>query len=129
MTSLSAHPVWLRDFLPEEGLHARIMAFNHNTAWQANAIAKSLQDHGEDLVRALRRVRKTPEEKCRPIAFIGHSFGGLIVKQALVVANGDAGDDVGRGIVQQTQGFIFLGVPHKGARLTFPGMMLSLFGH
>jgi len=57
------HPrvMWLRDFLPKENLNARILLFNHNTRWQSNAVSKSLKDHGKDLLRALRRVRQTPE--------------------------------------------------------------------
>ena len=53
--------MWLRDFLPKENLNARIMAFNHNTAWEARALKKSLQEHGDDLLRALRRVRQRAE--------------------------------------------------------------------
>ncbi|KAF7511625.1 hypothetical protein GJ744_003788 [Endocarpon pusillum] len=33
-------PMWLGDFLPEQGLDARIMAFNHNSAWETNALSK-----------------------------------------------------------------------------------------
>jgi len=55
--------MWLRDFLPEEDLNARIMTFNHNTQWEGNALSKSLHHHGDDLLRALRRVRQTPEVK------------------------------------------------------------------
>ena len=88
--------MWLRDFLPKEGLNARIMAFNHNTAWETGALSKSLQDYGQDLLRALGQVRLTDEEKSRPIIFIGHSFGGIIIKQVsyaihylcLLVVNG-----------------------------------------
>lgn len=54
-------PMWLRDFLPEAGLHARIMTFNHNTAWQAQALDKSLHDFGKDLLRALHNVRTRPD--------------------------------------------------------------------
>ena len=55
------NPNWLRDFLPAEKLGARIMAFNHNTAWKANALSKSLEDYGQDLLRALSEVRLTDE--------------------------------------------------------------------
>jgi hypothetical protein len=37
------------------------MAYNHNTAWKANALGKSLTDHGDDLVRSLNSVRNTQE--------------------------------------------------------------------
>ena len=51
--------MWLRDFLTtEKGLNARVMAFNHNTPWDAYALNKSLHDHGNDLLRALRVVRQ-----------------------------------------------------------------------
>ena len=51
--------MWLRDLLPaEKGLNARIMAFNHNTSWDAYALDKSLHDHGDDLLRALETVRQ-----------------------------------------------------------------------
>jgi hypothetical protein len=53
--------MWLYDFLPKEKLNARILLFNHNTRWQTNAVSKSLKDYGKDLLRALRRVRQTPE--------------------------------------------------------------------
>ncbi|KAH0538071.1 hypothetical protein FGG08_005333 [Glutinoglossum americanum] len=106
------------------------MAFNHNTKWEAGALSKSLREYGDDLLRALRRVRQTPEEKRRPIIFIGHGFGGLIIKQneALVIAGGDNTDDFCN-IHKLIKGFVFLGTPHKGAQLTTVGKMISLFGH
>jgi hypothetical protein len=59
-------PMWLRDFLPKEGLNARIIAFNHNSEWTARALSKSLEDHGYDLLLALEDKRKTSEVR------IGH---------------------------------------------------------
>jgi hypothetical protein len=53
--------MWLRDFLPKEDLNARILLFNHNTRWQTNAVSKTLKDHGNDLLGALRVVRQAPE--------------------------------------------------------------------
>ena len=56
--------MWLRDVLPKEkGLNARVMAFNHNTSWEAYALNKSLHDHGDDLLQALRTARQ--DEKVR----------------------------------------------------------------
>lgn len=51
--------MWLRDFLAKErDLNARIMAFNHNTSWRSDALDKSLHDHGDDLIQALRVARE-----------------------------------------------------------------------
>ena len=50
--------MWLRDFLPmEEDINARVITFNHNTSWNAYALDKTLHDHGDDLLQALRTVR------------------------------------------------------------------------
>ncbi|PWY83619.1 hypothetical protein BO70DRAFT_379376 [Aspergillus heteromorphus CBS 117.55] len=120
---------WLRDFLPRESIPARIMAFNHNTAWESDALTKTLYDHGCDLLRVLARARRTREERKRPIIFIGHSFGGLIIKQALVSSNHAGEGKPGYGLCNHTKGFIFLGVPHKGSSFTVAGEIVSLLGH
>jgi hypothetical protein len=99
----ATHPIWLRDFLPQDlqkdGLRVRVMAFNHNTRWKAGALSKSLEDYGQDLLRELAEKRRSVEvsdllyraspvassyatqERSRPIIFIGHSFGGIIIKK------------------------------------------------
>ncbi|KAI9855300.1 MAG: hypothetical protein M1813_009839 [Trichoglossum hirsutum] len=122
-------PNWLRDFLPTEDLNARIMTFNHNTAWGPNALTKSLEDYGQDLLRALDEVRSTKEEKSRPIIFIGHSYGGIIIKQALEIAGARRDGDFRCNIHEQAKGFIFLGTPHKGTQLTVVGKMISLLSY
>jgi hypothetical protein len=55
----SRKPIWLKDFLPNEGLNCRIMAFNHNTAWASDATTKGLGDHAWDLLKELEKVRKS----------------------------------------------------------------------
>lgn len=52
--------MWLRDRLPNDIPEARVMTFNHNTSWQANALSKSLNQHGRDLLMVLRRARDKP---------------------------------------------------------------------
>ncbi|KAF8523952.1 hypothetical protein BU17DRAFT_85441 [Hysterangium stoloniferum] len=117
---------WLRDVLPNDILNARIMNFSHNTAWQGNSLSKSLHDHADDLLRALEWERRTPEAKRRPLIFIGHSFGGLIIKQNKALLNASREED--NNIRKLVQGFIFLGTPHKGARVTWIGKLISVFG-
>ena len=53
----------------------------------------------------------------RPVVFVCHSMGGLIVKQMLRKAE-DEGIDAWRAIVAQTKAIVFLGTPHRGAKLS-----------
>ena len=50
----------------------------------------------------------------RPLIFIAHSLGGLLVKQMLRHAQ-DFGASRWKAIVNQTKGIVFLSTPHSGA--------------
>ena len=52
----------------------------------------------------------------RPLFFVCHSLGGLVVKQALRSAL-ELGESAWREIVANTRGIVFLATPHTGARL------------
>jgi hypothetical protein len=53
--------MWLRDFLPKSFPQARIMAFNHNSAWSMNAPVRSVEVCGEQLLHVLNTRRETAE--------------------------------------------------------------------
>ncbi len=52
----------------------------------------------------------------RPLIFIAHSLGGLLVKQMLRHAQ-DFGPTRWKAIVNQTKGIVFLSTPHSGANI------------
>jgi pimeloyl-ACP methyl ester carboxylesterase len=52
----------------------------------------------------------------RPLVFITHSMGGLLVKQMLRTAN-DSTDPKWKGILDQTRGICFIATPHIGSDL------------
>lgn len=58
--NVSQRAMWLRDFLPTEGLNARVMTYSHDSAWESGALRKTLYDHGDDFLRALRTKRLEP---------------------------------------------------------------------
>jgi hypothetical protein len=53
----------------------------------------------------------------RPLIFITHSLGGLLVKAMLRTAQTFNQADSKRSIVEQTKGIIFLATPHTGSHL------------
>lgn len=50
-------------------------------------------------------------------------------KKALVNAGADSADDFLCDVREKACGFIFLGTPHRGARLAVAGWIMSLFGY
>ena len=50
----------------------------------------------------------------RPLIFIGHSFGGLVIEQAIVQANSAGGRY--EYLVKLIGGVVLLGTPHQGSK-------------
>ncbi|KAH6954701.1 hypothetical protein DER45DRAFT_314694 [Fusarium avenaceum] len=109
---------WLTDLLPKQkGLeNIKIIMLNHQTRWDSHSpeidfdvFAKMMLDDIEHL-----------HQKNRPIIFIAHSFGGLLLKKSLVLATTRS-----KHILQMTKGIYFLGVPHHGTKASFPASLLA----
>ena len=59
----------------------------------------------------------------RPLIFIGHSFGGLVIEQAVVHANSVGGRY--EYLVRLIGGIIFLGTPHQGSKPQKWGLIVA----
>ncbi|KAG5655550.1 hypothetical protein KAF25_003887 [Fusarium avenaceum] len=103
---------WLKDadMLQSKIPNARILAFNYESTWLSDAPRTRVELCGEDLIHSLHRLR--PESN-RPIVFIGHSFGGLVIQDALLYADREKKY---HHILQHTKGFISLGTPFRGTK-------------
>lgn len=119
-----ADTIWPRDLLPKAIPAARVITWNYdadimrffNKTGQ-NTILKHAENFLLDL--AGERAEEDGIEPDRPIIFVGHSLGGLVIKQALITAREheniqNANDDYAN-ILKNTVGIIFLGTPHKGS--------------
>ena len=110
--------LWPKELLPKQLPNVRIIAWNYNVDvlrfFNSKTKEKSILQHAENLLFDLGGER---EEEGRPIIFIGHSLGGLVIKQALVIASQSehSQDDNTAGyvdIINSTIGIVFLGVSH-----------------
>ncbi|KAL6924044.1 hypothetical protein FSST1_001318 [Fusarium sambucinum] len=107
---------WLKDdhMLRSRVPTARILAFNYDSTWISDAPKTRVELCGEDLIRSLHNVRRN---KYRPIVFLAHSFGGLVVqdcKQGLLFARIEEEFEC---ILHTTAGFVSLGTPFRGTNI------------
>lgn len=132
---------WPKDWLPDDVPGLRILAVDYPTAlsnWRTDC------DLNKDTLRERAKlVMKQLEEAklgSRPIIWIAHSMGGLLVKQILVLCDeqrdqADASkreeenvrkfssqshasnSDFKNNLLKQTKGIVFYSVPHKGSNL------------
>lgn len=74
----------------------------------------TLYDIAWDFLVALEAKRR--EEPSRPVFFVAHSFGGIIIKEMLRRSSGCHRSHTHlRSIFKSTVGIIFFGTPHDGA--------------
>jgi hypothetical protein len=119
--------MWLRDSALDELPKARIYTFGYNSAVAFSRNTSSIRDYAAALLEALAAKRRAPEHRTRPIIFVCHSLGGIVVKQAIIKANNDSAafSDM-RDISQSVQGIVFLGTPHRGSSSADYSRILSL---
>jgi pimeloyl-ACP methyl ester carboxylesterase len=99
-----------REFLSPLEDELRILSFGYNADPLNNEATGRVADHANDLLRNL--VQKRMDAPDRPIIFIAHSLGGLVVKRAVLLS---AGQPDWVPIKNATQGIVFLGTPHQGS--------------
>ncbi|KAL5085724.1 hypothetical protein Trisim1_010070 [Trichoderma cf. simile WF8] len=110
----------LKDLLmkDERFSDARILHFAYNSDWLVDACFESARDIGLRLIESLIERRKTHPRL--PLIFVGHSFGGIVIKEALSSDQEDT-----QRILEDTCGIIFLGTPHLGSPVAGFGAALA----
>lgn len=100
-------PTWLGEDLPDVGIWSlgyEVEPFK----WKGNTMP--LADRATNILALLDSYAIGE----KPLIFVTHSFGGLLVKQMLRHAQ-DFGEPRWKAIVEQTRGIIFLSTPHSGS--------------
>ncbi|OBT63581.1 hypothetical protein VE03_07021 [Pseudogymnoascus sp. 23342-1-I1] len=104
---------WLRDFLPTQVQKLRVLSFGYDSRVAFSTSTPDLRDLSTKLLNALEIKRDTPQEKRRPILFICHSLGGIVLKQAMIIANERTG--LHSWFLEHIKGVVFMGTPHLGS--------------
>ncbi|KAF2630605.1 hypothetical protein BU25DRAFT_243492 [Macroventuria anomochaeta] len=104
---------WLveQSMLPAVAPQARIMRYGYQSQWFGEgAMRQKASTVAQRLLLALRRRRAYP---FRPLLFVAHCFGGLVVLKALLDARHHESE--WPGVFASTTGLIFFGTPFRGA--------------
>lgn len=105
---------WLYHFLPDDIPEARIWIFGYNSNVATDVSEARIKDHADVLLDRLQQKRKEGRRHGDiPIIFVGHSLGGLVIKQALLNARDNSFFNP---VSKSTYGLVFFGTPHQGGR-------------
>lgn len=110
--------VWLRDFAPEDVPRARIITYGYNTTVVDSESNEGVHDLASTLLDRLVSFRRNTETQQRPLCFVCHSLGGVVLKEALVISsNAKNPEHIERHeVMLRTIGLVLMGVPNLGLR-------------
>ncbi|KAF8540115.1 hypothetical protein BDD12DRAFT_777518, partial [Trichophaea hybrida] len=110
--SRETHQMWLKDFLPKDIKNIRVMTYGYDSSLVGLGRSDMrLVDYRRNFIQQLENSRSTA--KSRPIIFLGHSLGGILILQALVESNRNPHH---KPILDSTHGIFFFGTPQQGLR-------------
>ncbi|KAH0606024.1 uncharacterized protein H6S33_004481 [Morchella sextelata] len=105
--------MWLRDFIPLRPTlaNSRVMTYGYDTRLVSG---KSWVDYRKEFLQELVKARTGSKAQTRPIIFIGHNIGGIMVVQALLEC---LANSAYRQILSSVKNIVFLGTPHQGMQI------------
>ncbi|KAG5804038.1 hypothetical protein H9Q74_011112 [Fusarium xylarioides] len=106
--------LWLRDDLPKLVPSARIFVYEYDSTVVYGTNNSTFVDKANSLLESIRIKQVGQDEiSLRPVILLGHSLGGLLIKQALINAYNN---EKYKTVKLATQGLVFFATPHKGGR-------------
>jgi pimeloyl-ACP methyl ester carboxylesterase len=113
-------PAWVGEDLPDVGVWSlgyenaalKPRRFSFSRKFLQGGFAMPLEDRADNVLLRL----ESDHIGERPLVFITHSMGGLLIKEVLRTAN-DSSNPRRKAIVEQTRGVCFIATPHIGSDL------------
>jgi hypothetical protein len=111
--------LWLRDLLPRNIQAARVLSVGYNayvSSFYGNGSVDRIQQYAHTLVAELQADRALERCSQRPIIFVCHGLGGILVKKALAYSSTRTSKHVEHlySIFTSTFAILFFGTPHNG---------------
>ncbi|KAK3323220.1 ankyrin repeat-containing domain protein [Cercophora scortea] len=114
-----------KDGLAKDFPRARFLLYMYESAWTGPLKVKQFMSN---IASTLLQGLNSKREHCprRPIVFIGHSMGGLVIAKAITIA--DARHDLYPVMFETIAGCLFFGTPFGGAAAAAAAHMFSQIG-
>jgi len=120
---------WPRDWLQDDSNNVRVIGVDFDTylsQWGGpcpdQGFKQSLEERSEDMLWKLRQAGVGT----RPVIFVGHSMGGLIIKKMLVNAS-TSGNEQLEQLAKNTKGVLFYSTPHTGSQIAKINPLVKYF--
>jgi hypothetical protein len=110
--------VWLRDFAPQDIPQARFVTYGYDTAVVASDNNQGVRELARTLLDGLAIFRQRTQTQRRPLLFVCHSLGGVVLKEALVMSS-KVTEVKYKKLLEAatvTYGLVFMGVPNLGLK-------------
>ncbi|KAF2236554.1 ankyrin [Viridothelium virens] len=112
-TWIDGSRLWLRDFLPSQVKEARVLSFSYSATNVLACYGSGLEDQAIHLLAKLKKARMNLTQKSRrKLLFVCHDFGGMILKQALLLTHQP--ESTNHWFYESTMGTLFFGSPQHG---------------
>ncbi|KAL2151620.1 hypothetical protein VTH82DRAFT_6718 [Thermothelomyces myriococcoides] len=115
VTTSDVEAYWPLDFLPASCPNARVFTWGYHTTVNSRKTLTPQGDvfaHAQELLIELASMRSALGAAARPVIFIAHSTGGLLVKELLRLSEAER-DGPLKEILLSTSAIVFLGSPHR----------------
>lgn len=75
--------MWLRDLMPSDLPTARVFTYGYDTKLAGSKSNARISDYAKQFLHTVADARRCDPQ--RPIIFIGHSLGGLVIKEVRMI--------------------------------------------
>ncbi|KAI9685844.1 MAG: hypothetical protein M1822_004122 [Bathelium mastoideum] len=106
----SPRHMWLRDFLAKDLPNLRILIYGYNSRLKNAAARSIIGDHVRMFKQRLLTLPESAHTQHRPIIFIGHSLGCLLIKKVLT----EITSSTTASHIADVPFTVFLAAPHRG---------------
>lgn len=126
-TAVSPDCFWPEDLLARDFPNIRILTYGYDSNvthyLKGAANQMTITQHARTLLQKL--VDERVDQPNRPLIFVAHSLGGLLVKDAIIESQRCTPKTLHRAVFENCHAMMFFGTPHQGSNLADWGLLLS----